>query len=477
MKRTAMYFVAVLLSMQFCFAGNKPKETTIHILSVNDMHATISLMPKFAAVVDSLRQIDPDLIVLSGGDNRTGEPHNDRYEIPAYPMVAFMNAVGFDASAIGNHEWDNKWSGLRTLQNLASFPYLCCNVETPDTMNMLTKPFTFLDVKGFRIGILGSIQLGMNGIPDCHPDNIKGIKFRQPDDAIPEYQWMRKQCDYLILLSHDGYAADTITANLFPYFDQIIGGHTHTLVKPNAFYNGVLVTQAKNKLAYATYTTIVLNKKGKVVSKSCEQIDVKNFGSENKEVARLLEVFMHNEELSQTVCTVAKDFKTTEELGNMMTDAILVETKSDVAMQNGGGVRFDKFAAGPMTVNDILQLDPFGNEAVVYKLTGRQIADIIMQCFYIDEKQVPYVAGITYEMKIDSDKKPTGIEIHSLDPSKPFDLEGTYQFVTNSYVSAILKFPSEGQSTYHACSDHMMDFLRSKQTVDYQGTHRAVVKQ
>lgn len=68
------------------------QQKTINILSVNDMHATIDQMPRLAFVADSLRQIDPELIVLSGGDNRTGNPYNDRYAIPGYPMVALMNA-------------------------------------------------------------------------------------------------------------------------------------------------------------------------------------------------------------------------------------------------------------------------------------------------------------------------------------------------------------------------------------------------
>ena len=79
----------------------------VHIVSGNDMHAKIENFPKLAAIVDSLRAEYPGLLVLSAGDNRTGEPLNDMYEIPAYPMIALMNQIGFDATTLGNHEFDS----------------------------------------------------------------------------------------------------------------------------------------------------------------------------------------------------------------------------------------------------------------------------------------------------------------------------------------------------------------------------------
>ena len=65
----------------------------VAIISVNDMHANVQKMPVLADIVDSIRAIYPNLLVLSAGDNRTGSPINDQYRIPAYPMVAMMNAM------------------------------------------------------------------------------------------------------------------------------------------------------------------------------------------------------------------------------------------------------------------------------------------------------------------------------------------------------------------------------------------------
>ena len=72
--------------------------------------------------------IDPQLLVFSAGDNRTGSPYNDQFKPTSFPMVAFMNFIGFDASAYGNHEFDSRPDGLAKVVALSNFPYLCANL-------------------------------------------------------------------------------------------------------------------------------------------------------------------------------------------------------------------------------------------------------------------------------------------------------------------------------------------------------------
>ena len=124
MKKFFLAIVSVVLLSLMGVAHGK----TVRILSTNDMHSAIEKMPKLAAIVDSLRAIDPGLLVLSAGDNRTGNPYNDLYEPVSYPMIAFMNFIGFDASALGNHEYDSKIDGLAKMTALA------CPVKFMPTM-------------------------------------------------------------------------------------------------------------------------------------------------------------------------------------------------------------------------------------------------------------------------------------------------------------------------------------------------------
>ena len=105
MKRITKLMLATCLAAFFLSACT-PKEQKIYVVSTNDMHANIDYFPQMAALIDSLRSVHPNLLLFGAGDNRSGNPINDRYAEPAKPMYELMNAVGFDLSCFGNHEWD-----------------------------------------------------------------------------------------------------------------------------------------------------------------------------------------------------------------------------------------------------------------------------------------------------------------------------------------------------------------------------------
>ena len=99
-------FLSIVTLVLVSVCGTAHGET-VRILSTNDMHSAIEKMPQLDAIVDSIRAIDPFVLVLSAGDNRTGNPYNDLYEPVSYPMISLMNLIGFDASGLGNHEYDS----------------------------------------------------------------------------------------------------------------------------------------------------------------------------------------------------------------------------------------------------------------------------------------------------------------------------------------------------------------------------------
>ena len=146
----------------------------IDILSVNDMHSNIDMFPKFAALVDSLRNVYPDLLVFSAGDNRTGNPVNDQYDPVNYPMIELMNRSGFDLSAVGNHEWDGEIVSLQHDIERANFPFLCANVFIPNDISLDIKPFATFEQQGVKMAVIGMIEIRHDGIPGTHPDKLKG---------------------------------------------------------------------------------------------------------------------------------------------------------------------------------------------------------------------------------------------------------------------------------------------------------------
>ena len=158
---------SVLLLFVVLTTSAQKKE--VHILSINDPHAAIGQFPRLGYVADSLRALYPDLLILSAGDNRSGDPINDMFDIPAYPMVALMNQVGFHATAVGNHEFDSNQDGLARLIGLSAFSTLCANMEPDAKWKMHVKPYQKFDVGGVMVGVLGVTALGSMGTPTSNP--------------------------------------------------------------------------------------------------------------------------------------------------------------------------------------------------------------------------------------------------------------------------------------------------------------------
>ena len=170
------------------------------------MHAKIENFPQFAAVIDSLRAIYPELLIFSAGDNRTGEPLNDLYEIPAYPMVALMNQIGFDATTLGNHEYDGGQANLAKLINLSNFPYLACNIIPDPKWGINVLPYKMFFVNELRIAVIGATQVGPAGHPDTHPDNCTDILFTPVEETLQEYKWLRDESDVVIVAEGCAFA-------------------------------------------------------------------------------------------------------------------------------------------------------------------------------------------------------------------------------------------------------------------------------
>lgn len=447
------------------------EQRQVHIVAVNDMHATIDVFPQFAALVDSLRGIDPSLLVLSAGDNRTGNPLNDRYVIPAYPMVALMNQVGFNASALGNHEFDVH--SLARLIQLSNFRYLCANIFAADSTGIRTLPYQTFDVGGVRVGIIGAIQLGESGLPSTHPDNLKGVRFSPPMETIGQYEWISRECDVTVLLSHLGYETDVEVAKAYPWLDLIVGGHTHTQLKGNEKPNGVLITQNKNKFGRVTYITLTVDS-GQVIDKKAEYIDVKKFPRRNGLVASMVKHFSDTPRLQQVVGHAAAPFEVREELGCMMCDAFIEAFVADIGVENPGGVRIDTHPEGDITLLDVLQIDPFDNNAVVLELTGEELLRMMLTYSNSQVVRFPYVGGMQCQLKTEKDNpaKIKSVKFLTLN-GKKFDMKRKYRVVTNNYVLATSKVPEGAAQVQNVqTTDVIVNFLGKHKDVNYRGVRR-----
>ena len=240
----------LLLLLLVTLTATAQSKRELHILSINDPHAAIENMPRLGYVADSLRALYPDLLILSAGDNRSGDPINDMNEIPAYPMVALMNQIGFHATAVGNHEFDSGQEGLARLISLGTFSTLCANMAPDPKFKMHVKPYQIFDCGGISVGVLGITALGSMGTPESHPKRLADIGFMDPLKTIQKYQFLRERCDVVLLLSHLGYNDDVKFSAELPWVDIIVGGHSHTQLEGGELHNGILISQNTKSLRF-----------------------------------------------------------------------------------------------------------------------------------------------------------------------------------------------------------------------------------
>ena len=464
------FILCLLLALVGIAYGQKRE---IHILAVNDMHAAIENMPRLVGIADSLRALYPSLLVFSAGDNRTGNPINDKYDPSGYPMVALMNLAGFNGSALGNHEFDA--NSLPKLCGLSAFRYICANITAADSTGIRTVPYQVFDVEGLKLGVIGAVQVNQQGTPDAHPDVLHGLSFSSPFEAVSRHQWLSQQCDATILLSHVGYQGDLLIAEQCPWIDAIIGGHSHRqLAETEPLHNGVLVTQNRNLLGRAVHVTLTVDS-GHVASKSVDYLNVVSFRRPNKVAEAMVRDFSGNPFFQRVLTRAETPFDTRNEIGTMVCDALMSETGADVAIMNYRGIRINKLPAGDITVRSALEIDPYGSNAVVMTMRGDELEQFIINYGHMNVYKFPHLGGLqadlTLEQKGSNDI--TAVKLKAADGGK-FNRRKTYRVVTNSYVISTNKQPLKAKPTVlnTTTSDIIMRYLEQQPSVSYQGKGR-----
>ena len=471
MKTFAKLLVMACFTILFLSACG-PKEQKIYIVSTNDMHANIDNFPQMAALIDSLRTAHPGLLVFGAGDNRSGNPINDRYAEPCKPMYELMNAAGFNLSTFGNHEWDGGPLALRNVLNWANFPFVCANVTFDDSLRMRNVyPYTIFTVDALKIGIIGGIQLGENGLPDFHPKNANGSHFVPLNEVLQQNIDELHDCNAIFLLSHCGYEEDREIAEQFPELDAIFGGHSHTRVAEKQLVNNVMITQAEAKVKFVTLSTFTF-KDGKLVDKDMQLLSIKDFPKRDAKVQAMVDQYNSNEYFRTVVTNNMTPIESYESLGCLMTDAFRYTTGADMSFQNPGGVRFDTLSARPVTLKDIFALDPFDNEIIAFTLSGQEIINLMKSCFTTDGGPI-YCSGCTYKYKVNDEGEMTDIEV-TLENGKPLDLNAKYNILMNSYMSSVFDYEheDEGRSTFRSSNELMLEYLANHPEIDYVKAHR-----
>jgi 5'-nucleotidase len=195
-----------------------------------------------ARLINQIRQQEEHVLLLDAGDIFQGTPYFNIYK--GEPEIKAMTSLGYDATTIGNHDFDAGMENLATqLSGHADFPMLVCNYDFTGTpMEYKTQPYKIFKKGKIKIGVLG---VGIEG-KGLIPDNLFGAtKYLDPVQKANETADKLKRenkCDLIICLSHLGYqykekkVSDEVLAKETENIDLIIGGHTHTFLDNPVIY-------------------------------------------------------------------------------------------------------------------------------------------------------------------------------------------------------------------------------------------------
>lgn len=244
------------------------QDIKLTILHTNDQHSRIepfdasySKNPnqggfaRRASLVQQIRNQENNLLLLDSGDIFQGTPYFNFFG--GELEFKLMSMMKYDASTMGNHDFDNGLEGFFKVLPNAKFPFICSNYNFKNTiLDGKTESYKIFDKNGIKVGIFG-VGVELKGL--VGKANYQETEYINPIEIAQQYsQFLRneKKCDLVICLSHLGYdyekepekMSDLILAKKTSGIDLILGGHTHTfLPEPQVLNNSegkkVLVNQ------------------------------------------------------------------------------------------------------------------------------------------------------------------------------------------------------------------------------------------
>ena len=239
--------VALSLNSLDAFANGRLQKLTI--LHTNDVHSRIEPFPmdgsrnqglggtaRRSALIKKVRAEQENVLLLDAGDIFQGTPYFNKFG--GELELKLMSDMRYDATTLGNHDFDNGVDGFYKQLPNANFPVLIANYDLKNTsLASATQPYKIFKKAGLKIGVFG-LGIELKGLVD--PKNYGETQYLDPLTKANEIASILKndhKCDLVICLSHLGYAyrdnkvSDKVLAAKTRNIDLIIGGHTHTFME------------------------------------------------------------------------------------------------------------------------------------------------------------------------------------------------------------------------------------------------------
>ncbi|MEN9229023.1 MAG: bifunctional metallophosphatase/5'-nucleotidase [Gloeomargarita sp. HHBFW_bins_205] len=490
--------VAVVAHLGFIPALAQRPTVTVQLIAINDFHGrlepdglTLALadgqrLPAGGAAylathVRRWRQGHRHTLFVSAGDNIGATPllsalfHDE-------PTIEALNAMGLDASAVGNHEFDRGVAELLRLQKGgchpgegcptgetfpgARFSYLAANVIDATTGRPLLPPYRIYQFAGVKVALVGLVLKGTPQI--VAPQNVAGLEFRDEADTLNALvPVLRRQGVRAILaLVHEGgfttgghNECPNLTGPIVDIVrrtdrevDVFITGHTHRAY--NCLVDGRVVTSADAFGRLLTAIELQLDRRsGDVRSVQAQNHIVTRDVPPAPALTRLIDKYrviaepLTNRVIGQITADILRRPSPSGEmpLGNLIADAQLAATQGPdqggavIALMNPGGIRADLLygEGGQVTYGQAFNVQPFGNYLVTLTLTGAQIKTLLEQQFdnpSPGQNRILQVSqGLRYRWRPDA---PPGQRVVDLTlHGQPLEPTQTYRVTVNSFLA------------------------------------------
>jgi len=399
--RLGWHLLLVLTLASLLAPGLYAEPHAVTVLHFNDSHGHLEIpepeedevalggIARMATVVSQVRaynhEHEASTLVLSAGDVLQGTPLSTVFQGEA--DFKCLNLLPLDAMCIGNHEFDFGMPNLRKLIDMAEFPVLSANIRRSSDR---TRVFDGALVK--EIGDEVCVIIGLT-TPETSvttmPSNVAGLLFEDPVEvARTLVDRILRQRDYLIIaLTHLGYEEDLKLAMQVPGLDIIIGGHSHTLPEQEKLVGDTIVVQANGYGRFLGQLDLVVDE-GRVQRHRWFLKPMDERIEPRADVEAVVEEYVNRlvKELEQVIARTTvplegeRNLVRSQEtnLGNLVTDAMRALSGAEIAFANAGGIRAS-IDRGDITMGEVLQVLPFGNELCTVKLTGAQVRAVLAE--------------------------------------------------------------------------------------------------
>ncbi len=435
-----------------------------------------------ASIVEEIRRTsDHPVLLLDSGDTIQGSPLEQfthvRWREPS-PTITAMNLIGYDAMAVGNHDFNFGLEVLRRAEAQAAFPLLSANTVDERSGAPAFAPYRVLEAGALRVGVLGLITPNVPGWES--PANYQGLRFEAMDAAARRWVAVlrgQERCDLVVVLAHTGFERDlesgqpddTAYENYawrlarVPGIDVLLAGHSHQEVAPRRL-GGVIVAQPGARAQLVTRIGLWLEADGdhfRIARWEGENLPVAEAAVDERLAARFAPLRLRVAEALDAPVTSASEPVTVR--GCRLTDCAALDLIHAVQLDASGADlslasllsdRTPDLAAGPLTWRWVHGLYVYPNTLQSVALTGAQVKDVLehaaryydgLECApgggwvvltdpEVRHYNVDTMAGVGY--RIDP-TRPEGDRVCDLRyRGRPLDLDARFTVVCNNYRAA-----------------------------------------